>query len=376
MDQQIKRPIISITGTSGKTTTKEMLASILQRRWRIFKSYENGNDVWFISEYAKQIDASYDAVVLEFGLTHLGSISEQCKMIQPNIGIITNVGMAHIEDIEKNIQGIEGIATAKSELIQGMSPSGLLVINSDDTNSKLLQIQGFQGKIITVSLSYPSDYKAYDILYSDSGMSFIVQLNGIEESFHIPIYGKHNVYNALFAIAVSHQLGFSSEEIRTGLKQFYKTQRRLEIHRFKNNIILINDTFNSKPCGMMSALDVVNQISKGTTIAILGYMNGLGSHTHSLHKEVGRHAASTNLDYIFTIGDESKYIGAGAIEAGFPPERVNHHLSVEALHQTLIKHLDPGTCILLKGFRQCENEENYGLFTTVSYLMNYLNENK
>ncbi|HEX9061930.1 MAG TPA: UDP-N-acetylmuramoyl-tripeptide--D-alanyl-D-alanine ligase, partial [Clostridia bacterium] len=263
MNEQTERPIISITGTSGKTTTKEMLASILQRRWQTFKSYENGNDVWFISQYVKQIDDSYGAVVLEFGLTHPGSITEQCKMIQPNIAVVTNVGMAHIEDIEKNIQGITditGVASAKSELIQGMNQKGLLALNADDSNSKLLQIQGFQGKIITVGFSNHSDYYACDIQYTDRGMSFIVQLNGVKELFHIPIFGKHNVYNALFAIAVSHQLGFSPDEIRTGLEQFYRTQGRLNIHQLNNDITLINDAFNAKPCAMKSALDVINQI--------------------------------------------------------------------------------------------------------------------
>ena len=144
-----------------------MVASILKRRWKTFKSIENGNDVWYTSQYVKQIDSSYHAIVLEYGLTHSGNIEQHCKIIQPNIGIITNVGIAHIENFEDRVYGI---ISAKSELIKGMKSDGMLFLNEDDMKSRLLDRKEFKGEIITIGILNNSNYQAKEINYTDNGI--------------------------------------------------------------------------------------------------------------------------------------------------------------------------------------------------------------
>ncbi len=165
-----------------------------------------------------------------------------------------------------------------------------------------------------------------------------------------PVFGEHNVNNALFAIAVSHQLGFTAEEMKIGLKKYHRPIGRLTTYRLKEEILLINDTFNTKPCAYKAAIDVLCQISRGVSIAVLGNIRWLGRYSEEEHKDVGRHIAARNIDLLFTIGAEAKYIGEGAISAGFPPERVRHFSTKKRLIQALIKKIKPRTSILVKGF--------------------------
>lgn len=361
-------PIIAITGSSGKTTTKEMISSILQRRWRIFKSIENGNDVWFTSQYAKQIDSSYQALVLEYGMTHAGNIAQHCRLIQPNIGIITNVGIAHIGNFEDQEYGV---VSAKSELIKGMKSDGILFLNEDDTNSKLLDRGEFKGEVITIGILNNANYQAKEIHYRDNGMVFQVDIDGVCCPFYIPIFGKHNVYNALFAIAVSHRLGFSIYEIRLGLETYYQTFGRLTVFRLKNEITIINDTFNAKPDAMKEAIDVLDNIGEGTKIAVLGCMFDLGTYTVKAHKEIGHYAASRKVNYLYTVGKEAKIIGEAAVESGFSNENMKHFDSVDQLHKTLIGQIERKTTVLIKGYRGFENSMKLKMFDTAMFLRDY-----
>ena len=361
-------PIIAITGSSGKTTVKEMVSSILQRCWKTFKSYENGNDVWFTSQYVKQIDFSYQAIVLEYGMTHAGNITEHCRLIQPNIGIITNVGMAHVGNFEDQRYGV---ISAKSELIKGMKPDGILILNEDDINSKLLDRGGFKGEVITIGIQNNGDYKAKEIHYNDNGMDFQVEIDGASSPFYIPIFGYHNVYNALFAIAVSHRLGFSINDIRLGLGTYYKIFGRLTVYRLKNEITIINDTFNAKPDAMKVAIDVLNNIGKGTKIAVLGCMFDLGTYTIQSHKEIGHYAASRKVHYLYTVGKEAKIIGEAALESGLLDENVQHFDFLDQLHQTLIDQIEPNTAILIKGYCGIENSIKLKMTDTAMFLKDY-----
>ncbi len=374
MDTQtvINRPVIAVTGSSGKTTTKEMIASILQRRWKTFKSIENGNDVWFTSQYVNQIDSSYDMVVLEYGMTHLGNIAQHCRLIQPNIGIITNVGTAHIGNFEN---GLSGIVSAKSELIKGMNPEGILLLNADDFNSTLLASKGFTGEKITIGILNKADYQAYEVQYFDRGMLFQVILDGVSSEFYILSLGRHNVLYALFAVTVSHLLGMSIVEIKEGLKTYYKSYGRLQIYYLKNDITLIDDSFNAKACAMKAGIDVLSDIGKGTNIAVLGRINDLEEYSLQIHKEVGYYLADKNIDYLFTISEEAEQIGKGAIESGFSKNKVIHFSSLGQLNNILLGKLHPKTTLLFKGYTGFPDEEktldSFRMNETISQLINY-----
>lgn len=343
----MRKPIIAITGSSGKTTTKEMIASILQTRWRTFKSIENGNDTWFTSQYKKQINSCYKAVVLEYGMKKRGDIKRHCELIQPKIGVITNVGRAHIAHFKN---GVRGIATAKSELITGMNRKGILFLNKDDHYSKLLNHKSFQGQMITVGIRNKADFSAQHIRYSSKGMIFNVRLGKEEHTFHIPCFGKCNVYNALFAIAVSHHLGCSAAEIKRGFNNMKNPYGRLSVSKIRRKMIVINDSFNTKP-ELDSALDVLLHVGSngGRKIAVLGDIQDLGKHAKTIHLAQGRRLGAKKLDLLYTYGLHSRYLGIGAQQTGMSSQQVKHFTRISSLKRALAMQRKTGGTFLLKG---------------------------
>jgi UDP-N-acetylmuramoyl-tripeptide--D-alanyl-D-alanine ligase len=340
------RPVIAITGSAGKSTTKEMLAAILKTRFSIFKSPDNWNFINHTQKYKSQIYPWHKAVVLEYGMSGPGHIKRHCQIIKPNMAIITNVGTAHIGSFGGDVRKL---AAAKSELILYMVQSGTLVVNADDENSKLLLTKNFHGKIITVGIHKQATYQAHHVLYSQGGMSFQVNLNGQPETFYIPIYGEHQVYNALAAIAIAHTLGFTANEMKHGLRHYQKMHSRLSIHHLQGHIKIIDDTFSSNPQAAKAAINVLSSIGKGTNVAILGNMLALGAYSSKGHADVGAHLAQRNVHYLLTYGELAKRIGTAAIANGFPEKRVYHFSNRASLNQMALSLLKPSTTILVKG---------------------------
>jgi UDP-N-acetylmuramoyl-tripeptide--D-alanyl-D-alanine ligase len=353
------RPVIAVTGSAGKTTTKEMIASILRRRWRIFKTISNLNLPGSTRKYAKMIGKSHRAVVLEYGMLHKGDLRKHCRLIRPNYSVITNVGTAHIGNVGNSVRGI---AEAKSELIRSMHPAGTLVLNADNANSRFLSLKGFRGKIIKVGIRNPAAYRAKHIRASDKGIRFQVRLNGKDTEMFIPCLGVHNVYNALNAIAVTHSLGFSANEIRAGLARYPIPYRRLVRTRLPRQIILIDDTFSSNPDAVKAALDTLMAMPRKHKIAVIGSMKDLGKAKLRLHREVGKYAAKCRPTKLFTIGKLALHIAAGARAAWYPGQRIRSFTDKLPLHRSLIREIRPDTAILVKGTHLLKLEQ------TVAYL--------
>jgi len=358
----LRKPVIAITGSAGKTTTKEMIASILKQRWKIYKTSGNANAPRHTAVYARKIKPYHKAVVLEFGMSHHGQIKLHTRIIQPNIGIVTNVGTAHIGNFKGNIKGI---ANTKSDLIRNMKQTGLLVLNADDKNSRLLDTKKFKGKIMTVSQHQAADYQADNIEYTLGGMKFRTKIKDKPIEFKIPVYGRHNIYNALFAIAVADYLGFSPNEIRKGLLTYKRPGRRLTIYRLKKKIKIIDDTFSANPHATKAAIDVLSNIGKGTNVAVLGTMLEMGKYAVKGHKDVGKFVAKRKIDYLYTYGKTARLIGLGAREAGFPAKKIHHFSNQRILTKKLIKHLKPNTTFLFKASHGME------LNKTVKALVTY-----
>lgn len=338
---------IGITGSAGKTTTKEMVASILKRKFKVFKTKGNYNAPYHTRKYAMEIkQGGYGAVVLEYGMTGLGQIRKHCKYVRPDFGVITNVGTAHIGNIDGTVQGI---ARAKSELIHHMNPSGTLFINADDVNSKYLAVSSFPGKVIRVSMKGPADYVAKQFRYSGNGMAFVVHLRGQDFQFFIPTVGFHNIYNALFAIAIADKLGISVGTIQAGLRSFLRPQQRLAMHRLRNGVRLIDDTFSSNPHAAKAAITVLKEIGHTRTIAVLGGMREMGSYTRRGHREVGAFVASEKIDYLFTFGEDAKQIREGAIANGYSADLAKHFANRNELHRAIVRVINEGATILVKG---------------------------
>ncbi|WP_083486514.1 UDP-N-acetylmuramoyl-tripeptide--D-alanyl-D-alanine ligase [Alicyclobacillus ferrooxydans] len=343
---RLKRPVIAITGSAGKSTTKEMIAAILSTRWRIFKSADNWNFYTHTQKYRRQIGPNHRAVVLEYGMSGAGHIRKHCKIIQPNYGVITNIGTAHIGAFGGDVKKL---ARAKSELIRYMKPTGTIVINRDDPNTKLMDKGNFHGRTITFGIHNEAVYRGSNVRYAAGGMAFDLKTGGGKQTFYIPISGRHHVYNALAAIAVARTLGFRYDEIRMGLRRFRRMARRMTIRRFSRSITVIDDSFSSNPNAAIAAIDTLSQVGKGSKIAVLGSMLALGKYAVRGHQEVGRHIAKKGIAHLFTIGRFTPAIGNAAIRAGFPKSRVHHFTDRSALHRKLVQTIGPNTTILVKG---------------------------
>ncbi|MFB7156436.1 YheC/YheD family protein [Lysinibacillus sp. NPDC056232] len=351
-------PIIAITGSAGKTTSKAFLASILSEKWTIFESKDYWNTTEHTKKHKEEINASHEAVVLEYGMAYPGIITNHCSIIQPNISIITNIGLAHVGNFDGDIKGV---AKAKSELIHGMDQNGLLILNKDDDNSKYLEIQQFKGKILTVGIHSTADYQAYDIQYKDIGMTFKIKLQGQEMAMYIPILGEHHVYNALNAVAVADYLGFSPADIKAGLN-FKKPPRRLTIYNCRDDITLIDDTVHSHPQGVRAAIDVLTNIAKKRKIAIIGQMRELGDLREEEYLKLGEYIYEQDIDLFITYGFRTEEMGAAAKAKGMDPSKIYHFLNKEELHALLEKVIQPHDTILVKGASKTN------MFDTVKFL--------
>jgi UDP-N-acetylmuramoyl-tripeptide--D-alanyl-D-alanine ligase len=351
-------PIIAITGSAGKTTTKAFVGSILSKKWNVFESKDYWNTTEHTKKHKEEINDTHQAVVLEYGMAYPGIITNHCSIIQPNISIVTNIGLAHVGNFDGDVRGV---AKAKSELIHGMDQQGLLIVNQDDDNSRYLETQQFKGKIITVGIKKEADYRAYDLQYKDVGMSFKMKLHGQEIELYIPILGEHHVYNALNAVAVADLLGFSPLDIQTGLN-FKKPPRRLTIYNCRDDITVIDDTVHSHPQGVRAALDVLTNIATNRKVAIIGQMRELGVLREEEYRKVGEYVHEIGIDEFITYGFRTDEMSNAAIAKGMDPARVHHFINKDQLHVLLEKLIKPHDTILVKGASKTN------MFETVKFL--------
>ncbi|MFC5603337.1 YheC/YheD family protein [Sporosarcina koreensis] len=353
-----KTPIIAITGSAGKTTTKAFLSSILSKKWNVFESKDYWNTTEHTKKHAAEINSSHQAVVLEYGMAYPGVITEHCRIIQPNMSIVTNVGLAHVGNFNGDPRGV---AKAKSELIHGMDQYGVLCLNRDNDNSRFLETQNFKGKKITIGIQKPADYRAYDVHYTDQGMGFKMKLQNEEVELFIPIFGEHHVYNALSAIAIADQLGFSPMEIKAGLL-FKKPPRRLTIYNCKDNITVIDDTVHSHPEGVRAAIDVLMNLAKHRKIAIIGQMRELGDIREKEYRKLGDYIQQQGIDLLITYGFRTEEIGAQAKKRGMAADKIHHFTDREKLHALLSKLISKDDTILIKGASKTN------MFETVKFI--------
>ncbi|WP_025025880.1 YheC/YheD family protein [Caldalkalibacillus mannanilyticus] len=356
-------PTIAITGSSGKTTTREFISSILETKWKILKTIGNKNLPYHTRDTMKKLRPFHQAILFELGMGQPGAGKKHCQHFLPNISVITNIGSAHYGNLGNHITST---AKNKSALIKYMDPKGTLLLNKDDRNSKYLDTKDFKGKLITIGSKNEADYCAKDIEYTEQGMKFRVKLAQKEERFFIPAFGIHNVYNALYAIAIADHLQFSVADIRDGLRKYKVPYKRLNFVPLRNQATLIDDSVNANPQSVMAAIDVMSDMEKEKKkIVVLGDMLELGEHTREGHKEVGRYLAKKKMDTIYTYGQKAKWIGIGAVSAGFPATHIKHFNDRPALHHALEKEVDNNHLILVKGSSLMNMNE------TASHLCNH-----
>ena len=345
-------PFVGITGSVGKTSTKEMVACGLGIKYNVLKNEGNLNNEIGLPLTIFRLDDKHEAAVLEMGMSGFGEISALTAIVRPKVGIITNIGISHIEKLGSR----QNILRAKLELLEGLQPGGLLVLNGDD-----IMLSGVKGLLTQRTVSYGFeegvDYQAYNIQSrGEYGIDFSITVGGRDHRIHIPAPGVHNVYNALAAVAVGYELGVSMEEIGEGLSRFNPGKMRLNIVK-ANGLKVINDAYNSSPQSVKAALDVLEELNADRRIAVLGDMLELGDWSAQAHLDTGKQAAGMRLDYIVTVGSRAAGIAKGAVEAGFNPERASAFQSNAEALQYLLKIIQKNDAILVKGSRGIKMEE-------------------
>ena len=290
----IDAKVVAVTGSAGKTGTKDMIYSVLSKKYKVLKSPGNYNNAIGLP-FALLNYINEDIIVLEMGMNGLGEIDTLSKIAKPDIAVITNIGTAHIGLLGSR----ENILKAKLEILNGMNKDGVLVINND--NDLLNTINGIEQKIVRFGIDNKSDYNASNI-YTKNGSTFFSIDN---KEYSVPVLGKVFAYNALCAYAVGKQFDLSDEEIKEGLESVILTGNRMQIIE-ENEHTIINDTYNANKEAVMSSLDTLTTF-ENKKVAILGDMLELGEYEEEIHREIGRYA-NGKVDMLITIGNLSKYI--------------------------------------------------------------------
>lgn len=301
-------PVVAVTGSVGKTTTKDMVSSVLSGKFNVHKTQGNFNNEIGLPLTLFNLNTSHEAAVIEMGMNHFGEIHNLSVTAMPHIGIITNIGTSHIE----NLGSREGILKAKLEILDGLDQEGLLIVNGDD--EFLSQLKDLNHKVITCGKQPTNMYYATEIV--GEGMTISARIHTPNESYKVCIDspGEHMVYNTLVAIAAGEALGLTKEEILKGIASYTPGKMRMNIKKYENHITIIDDTYNASPDSMKAALNVLAGFEvKGKKIAVLGDMFEMGDFAPSLHNEVGEYAGQVGIDALYAVGELAEHIYKGTI---------------------------------------------------------------
>ena len=297
-------PKCAVTGSVGKTTTKDMIASVLSEKFNTLKTEGNFNNEIGLPRTVFGIDKDTEAAVLEMGMNHFGEIHNLSEIVRPSIGVITNIGVSHIE----NLGSREGILKAKLEILDFMKDDGVVFLNGDDPYLRKAETGR---KTVYFGIESTCDVYAKNIRHDGlSGTFAEIHKGDICFEVKVPVPGSHMVLNALAASAVGFELGLSPEEIKRGIEGFKKSKMRMDIIA-GNGINIINDVYNANPVSVKAAIDVLSA-AEGRRVAILGDMLELGEFSEAMHKDVGEYTGKSGIDVLIAIGKDAKYIFEGA----------------------------------------------------------------
>jgi UDP-N-acetylmuramoyl-tripeptide--D-alanyl-D-alanine ligase len=345
---KLKIKVIGITGSTGKTSTKDIVAAMLGCKYKVFKTKGNFNNEIGLPLMIFKLTDEYEVAVLEMGMSNLGEIHRLADVARPDIGIITNIGVSHIEYLMTR----ENILKAKLEITDFFNSSNILIINYD--NDLLKTIDSLSYKILKVSTEENyADYKAENIMLNEESIQFKVaqKVGNLSPEFSMAIPGKHNVQNSLLAIACGKELGLSYGEMIEGISNIQVTSMRLDVVK-GTKFTIIDDCYNASPDSMKAALDVLENVSGHRKIAVLGTMKELGEEAFKLHKEIGVYASAKNIDLLITMGDFSK-----AFQEGFNKYNEFIHLqSNEEISEYLKRNVLNKDVILVKASRSMKFE--------------------
>ena len=340
-------PLVAITGSNGKTTTKEMVAACLGTRLPILKTRGNFNNLIGLPLTLLNLTEREKVVVLELGMNVVGEIRRLTEIAEPDIGLITNIQMVHLE----GMGSLERLAEEKGELFRGVKREGTIVVNRDDPRVVELAKE-FPGQKITFGVEGRADVGAKKIELTRTGTSFRLVAGDKETGVVLPAFGRHFVMNALSAVAVASLFKIDLKDVKAALEQFRPYAMRMEMIPLPGGKTLINDTYNANPVSMGLALEVlVAMKGKGRAIALLGDMLELGGFSEEAHRQLGEKISELPIDFLMMLGEKGALVVESAVHHGFPAGRVrrvkDHSEALLALNEVA----QEGDWILIKGSR-------------------------
>lgn len=345
--QQLKIKVVAVTGSTGKTSTKDLVAASLSKKFKVFKTKGNFNNEIGLPLMIFNLDDSYDVAVLEMGMSNLGEIHNLAEIARPDIAMITNIGISHIE----NLKTRENILKAKLEVTDFFNSDNLLIVNGE--NDLLSNIGSDRFNLLKIGMSEEFDCGAVNIILNEDSISFDVKEKGVglTKNIHVPVPGQHNVLNSLLAIACARVLNLEFEEIQEGIVNLEATSRRLDITRNKD-FIIVDDCYNASPDSMKAAIDVISSIKGRRKVAVLGTMKELGEKAYEYHKEVGEYAKIKGVSCLIAIGEYNE-----AYKEGFnQDERFSNFDNNDQATEFLLQNIKSEDVILVKASRSMKFE--------------------
>lgn len=347
-------PVIAITGSVGKTSTKDMVANVISQKYKTLKTMgNNNNNIGLPFTILKLQDE--EAMVLEMGMNHLGEISLLTSIAKPDICIITNIGTSHIG----NLGSRENILKAKLEILEGTNHPTIVINNDNDLLHKWQEENKNQRNIITYGIKEESNINAKDINLMGDSSEFTCITDKENVKITVPVGGEHFILNSLCAIGVGKTLKIETDKIKKGIQEFELTKKRMDITEFKNGIKIINDAYNASLESMQAGLKYLSKFTNHRKIAVLGDMLELGEYSQKLHEQVGEAVWKNKIDILVASGENAKYIVEKAKEVGM--KNIYYLKNKEEINNKLKEILKSGDIVLLKasnGMRFFDIAEN------------------
>lgn len=351
--QKYNVPTVSVTGSVGKTTTKDMLASVLSQKYNTLKTMGNFNNNIGLPITIFGLEKEHEAAVLEMGMNHFGEIERLADIGRPDVAVITNIGQSHIE----NLGSREGIFKAKMEMTKQFTKDNTLIVNGDDDYLSKTKGMG-EYKVVYYGITNPeNDVYAKDIENNGlNGIKFTAVVDGKEYLIEVNVPGKHNVYNALAAICVGREFKVPMDKIVEGIRSFELTKMRLAVEEY-NGITIINDCYNASPDSIKAALGVLADTDEKRKVAILGDVLEMGDFAKDAHYNLGKVVKESGVDLLITAGENMKYLAQGAKDNGVE-NIVSFDKTLEVCNYVK-DEIKSGDAVLIKASRGMHFEEIY-----------------
>ncbi|HXM67347.1 MAG TPA: UDP-N-acetylmuramoyl-tripeptide--D-alanyl-D-alanine ligase [Candidatus Acidoferrum sp.] len=350
------KTLVGVTGSAGKTTTKEAIAHVLSARFRVLKSEGNFNNHFGLPLMLLKLEPGYEVAVIEMGMSHPGEIRALATIAHPEVGVVTNVAPVHLEFFDS----LAGIARAKYELIESLPANGTAVLNSDDDYVSQFG-RGFKGKVVMYGTRSTADVRAEKIQTKGrEGVEFDVVIGGVREHAVLPLVGEHNVLNALAAVAVGLERGMKPSEAVAALASLAAADKRGQVLQV-GNITVINDCYNSNPKALDAMVDALARMAAKRRIVVAGEMLELGPAGEELHRQAGEHIAGKKIDVLLGVRGLAEAMVGAAKQAGM---RAEFAADSEKAGEWLAREARDGDAVLLKASRGVKLEKALEIWKT------------